>query len=158
MFVINFFKSAFDWLGFFNKSANIVFLGLDNAGKSTMLYMLQFDKFAQQDSTQHAHNAEITIGNIQFNSYDLGGHKQARRTWSEYCGTLDGLIYIVDTSDHDRLEESRAELEKLLNMEELAEVPIVIFGNKIDKKESISEDELREALGLPHHLTFGRNK
>jgi GTP-binding protein SAR1 len=49
-------------------------LGLDNAGKTTMLYMLQSDKFTQTDSTMHPHQAEVTIGNIKFNSYDLGGH------------------------------------------------------------------------------------
>ena len=54
--------------------------------------------------------------------------------WSEYCGTIDGLIYIVDAADHDRLEESKKELAKLLNMPELADTPIVVFGNKIDKK------------------------
>ena len=45
MFIVNFFKSAFEWFGFFQKSANIVFLGLDNAGKTTLLYMLQSDRF-----------------------------------------------------------------------------------------------------------------
>jgi GTP-binding protein SAR1 len=45
MFIVNFFKSAFEWTGFFQKSANIVFLGLDNAGKTTLLYMLQNDRF-----------------------------------------------------------------------------------------------------------------
>ena len=100
----------------------------------------------------------MTIGNIRFNSYDLGGHLQARKTWSEYCGTLDGLIYMVDTSDHARLQESKAELHKLLNMPELAETPIVIFGTKIDKKEAIREEELREVLELPYHVTYGKTK
>ncbi len=45
MFIVNFFKGIFDWFGFFQKSANIIFLGLDNAGKTTMLYMLQSDRF-----------------------------------------------------------------------------------------------------------------
>ena len=55
MFIYNFFKSGLEWLGFFQKSANIIFLGLDNAGKTTMLYMLQSDKFTQTDSTIHPH-------------------------------------------------------------------------------------------------------
>ncbi len=74
MFIVNFFKRGMEWLGFFQKSANIIFLGLDNAGKSTMLYVLQNDRFAELDSTYHPHQAEVTIGNIKFNSYDLGGH------------------------------------------------------------------------------------
>ena len=55
MFIVNFFKGAMEWLGFFQKSANIVFLGLDNAGKTTMLFMLQSDRFTQTDSTLHPH-------------------------------------------------------------------------------------------------------
>ena len=156
MFILNFFKGAFEWLGFFQKNANIVFLGLDNAGKTTLLYMLQSDRFTQTDSTMHPHQAEVTIGNIRFNSYDLGGHQQARKTWAEYCGTLDGIIFMVDAAEHDRLEESKTELQKLLEMPELSNVPFVVFGNKIDKKESLKEEELRGVLGLPYHQTWGK--
>ena len=107
MFIVNFFRGAMEWLGFFQKSANIVFLGLDNAGKTTMLYMLQSDRFTQTDSTLHPHQAEVTIGNIRFNTYDLGGHNQARKTWADYCGTLDGIIFMIDAAQHDRLKSPK---------------------------------------------------
>ena len=148
MFIVNFFKAGLEWLGFFQKSANIIFLGLDNAGKTTMLYMLQSDKFTQCDSTIHPHQAEVTIGNIKFNSYDLGGHQQARKTWREYAGTVDGIIFMVDAADHNKLNEARNELESLLTMPELKDLPVVVFGNKVDKKEALKEEEFREVMGL----------
>ncbi len=157
MFIYNFFKATFEWMGFYQKSANIIFLGLDNAGKTTLLYMLQSDRFTQTDSTIHPHQAEVTIGNIRFNSYDLGGHLQARKTWSEYCGTVDGIIFMVDAADLNRLAEAKKELDSLLQMPELQNVPFVIFGNKIDKKESLKEEELRETLGLHYHTTYGKD-
>ena len=157
MFVWEYLKSAFDWFGFFQKSANIIFLGLDNAGKTTMLYMLQSDKFTQTDSTIHPHQAEVTIGNIKFNSYDLGGHSQARKTWREYAGSVDGIIFLVDAADQDRLGEAKAELDSLLVMPELKDVPIVVFGNKVDKKEALKEEEFREVMNLPFHLTKGKD-
>lgn len=107
MFIVNFFKSVFSWMGFFQKSANIVFLGLDNAGKSTLLYMLQTDRFTQTDSTTHPHTAEVKIGNINFNSYDLGGHRTARKTWTDYYSTVDGIIFMVDAVDKKRIAEVR---------------------------------------------------
>ena len=137
MFIWEYIKSGFEWLGFFQKNANIIFLGLDNAGKTTMLYMLQSDKFTQTDSTIHPHQAEVTIGNIRFNSYDLGGHMQARKTWREYAGSVDGIIFMVDAADQARLEEAKAELDSLLVMPELKDVPVVVFGNKVDKKEAL---------------------
>lgn len=157
MFIVNFFKSAFEWMGFFQKSANIIFLGLDNAGKTTLLYMLQSDRYTQTDSTIHPHQAEVTIGNIRFNSYDLGGHVQARKTWSDYCGAVDGIIFMVDAADHNRLVEAKKELESLLQMPELQNVPFVVFGNKIDKKDALKEEELREQLALPFHATHGKD-
>ena len=157
MFIVNFFKRGMEWLGFFQKSANIIFLGLDNAGKSTMLYVLQNDRFCELDSTYHPHQAEVTIGNIRFNSYDLGGHQAARKTWREYCGTLDGIIFMIDAADPNRLEESKAELNKLFEMPELANCPFVIFGNKVDKQGALSEEELRDVLDLPFHKTFGKS-
>jgi GTP-binding protein SAR1 len=143
MFIYNFFKSGLEWLGFFQKSANIIFLGLDNAGKTTMLYMLQSDKFTQTDSTMHPHQAEVTIGNIKFNSYDLGGHSQARKTWREYAGSVDGIVFMVDAADLTRLPEAKQELENLLNMQELKDIPVCVFGNKVDKKEALKEEEFR---------------
>ena len=113
--------------------------------------MLQSDRFTQTDSTIHPHQAEVTIGNIRFNSYDLGGHLQARKTWREYCGQLDGIIFMVDAADRDRIGEAQKELASLLEMAELQTVPFVVFGNKIDKRESLKEEEMREALGLHYH-------
>jgi GTP-binding protein SAR1 len=63
-----------------------------------------------------------------------------RKTWKNYFPTVDGIIYLVDSADSDRLEESRRELEGIMSTPELAKVPIVILGNKIDKKEAVSEE------------------
>ena len=122
-----------------------------------MLYMLQSDKFTQTDSTVHPHQAEVTIGSIKFNSYDLGGHMQARKTWREYAGTVDGIIFMVDAADQNRLGEAKAELDSLLQMPELQNLPVVVFGNKVDKKEALKEEEFREIMGLPFHLTKGKD-
>ena len=82
---------------------------------------------------------------------------QARKTWREYCGQLDGIIFIVDVADRERIEESKRELDSLLEMQELQNVPFVVFGNKIDKKEALSEEQVREIFGLNYHQTFGKN-
>lgn len=97
------------------------------------------------------------IGNIRFNSYDLGGHEQARKTWREYAGSVDGIVFMVDAADHNRLEEAKVELENLLNMPELEGVPVLVFGNKVDRKEALKEEEFRDVMGLPYHLTKGKD-
>ena len=81
----------------------------------------------------------------------MGGHLAARKTWENYYAQVDGIIYMVDAADKERLNESKKELEELLQMPDLAEVPFVIFGNKIDIKDAVSEEELREIMGLHYH-------
>ena len=82
---------------------------------------------------------------------------QARKTWREYAGAVDRIIFMVDAADINRLNEARNELESLLVMPELKDVPIVVFGNKVDKKEAYKEEEFRDAIGLPFHLTKGKD-
>ena len=65
---------------------------------------------------------------------------QARKTWREYAGTVDGIIFMVDAADVNRLAEAKEELEGLLNMPKLKDLPVVVFGNKVDKKEALKEE------------------
>jgi len=139
------------------KNAKLCFLGLDNAGKTTLLGMLKNDRVMTNVPTVHAHNEELVIKGIRFRTFDLGGHLTARRIWKDYLVGVDGIIFIVDAADRTRFEEARDEIGQLLEEPSFAQVPIAILGNKIDIPVAAGEDELRHSLGLHQHMTVGKD-
>ncbi|GIQ82723.1 small GTPase superfamily, SAR1-type [Kipferlia bialata] len=141
-----------NWLGLWQKKAKIVFLGLDNAGKTTLLYMLKKGSAGQFDPTQQPCSHELKMGRIRFRTFDLGGHAQVRHTWREYYLTADGVVFLVDMSDPARFEESRKALADLLQAPELEGRPFLVLGNKIDKPDAADPHQALSGLQLSNRL------
>ena len=113
-FVVKFFQDMLYKLGLWKKNAKIVFLGLDNAGKSTLLSVLKTGRVTQLDPTKHAHSEHITIKNVNMNAFDLGGHEAMRKIWREYFPKIDAIVYLIDAADPSRFAESKAEFDRIV--------------------------------------------
>jgi GTP-binding protein SAR1 len=143
-----FFTGILSYLGLWSKKANLVFLGLDDAGKTTLLYMLKTGVFSQFKQTDHPNSDEFKFNNVQLHTFDLGGHETARKIWSDYYPNVHGIFFLVDSANPKRFPEAKKELTEILDSPQLQGVPIAILGNKIDKPGAVSEEELRDALGI----------
>lgn len=137
-------------LGFVDKEATIVILGLDNAGKTTLQHKLKTGSFKIFGPTARAREEEIAIGGLKVKTWDVGGHQAARRLWQGYTGAADAVIFIIDSSDRERLDEAAEELTKVAHALEL---PVAVFANKTDIANSLTSAEIMERIPLLNDLS-----
>lgn len=135
------------------KSVHIAILGLDSAGKTTVLYRLQFNEFVNTVPTKgfNAEKVKVALGDsrtVSFHFWDVGGQEKLRPLWKSYTRCTDGIVFVVDSVDAERMEEAKTELHKIARSSETQGVPVLIVANKQDLRHSLSVEEIEKMLAL----------
>lgn len=130
------------------KSIKCILLGLDNAGKTTILKAFTGETVVNHPPTKGFGFKKFVYNNTEFLMWDLGGQKSIRNLWENYYEQCDAVIYVIDSSDTYRLEETGNELYSILQTPQLSGVPLLIFANKQDLNLSLDCDEIIDTLNL----------
>ena len=138
----------------FKKERKVLMVGLDAAGKTTILEYLKFNVVATTIPTVGFNVEEIKFGKLTMTIWDIGGQDKIRMLWRHYYEGNHGIIFVVDSSDHDRLELAKDELWKVLNAEECKNAALLVIANKQDLPGALPVSDLAGKLGL--HSVKGR--
>jgi ADP-ribosylation factor-like protein 3 len=98
--------------------------------------------------TQGFNIKSLKHGNFKLNMWDVGGQKTIRPYWRNYFESTDGIIYVIDSADRRRMEETGIELQQIIDEEKLSGVPLLIYANKQDLLNSLSASEITAGLNL----------
>ena len=130
------------------KEVRLLILGLDNAGKTTILKKFNGEDISTISPTLGFNIKTLDYRGYKLNCWDVGGQQTIRAYWRNYFEQTDGVIWVVDSADRRRLEMCRDELHSLLEQEKLAGASLLIFCNKQDLVGAMSPEEIVEVLGL----------
>jgi len=130
------------------KEMRILMVGLDGAGKTTILYKLKLGEIVTTIPTIGFNVETVEYKNISFTVWDVGGQDKIRPLWRHYYQNTQGIIYVVDSNDRDRVQEARDELQRMLNEDELRDALLLVFANKQDLPNAMSAAEITDKLGL----------
>eukprot|EP00727_Mastigamoeba_balamuthi_P007133 m51a1_g304 putative adp-ribosylation factor (185) ;mRNA; f:384194-384748 len=131
-----------------SSEARILMLGLDAAGKTTILYRFKLGDVVTTIPTIGFNVETVEYKHLRMTVWDVGGQDRIRPLWRHYYEHTDALIWVVDTCDRDRIDVARKELSKLLDEDELRNVALLVYANKQDMPNAMSIAKLSEALGL----------
>ncbi|KAF9480823.1 GTP-binding protein [Pholiota conissans] len=135
------------------KEMRLLFLGLDNAGKTTILKKLNGEDISGISPTLGFNIKTFAHGKYTLNIWDVGGQRTLRPYWRNYFEQTDALVWVVDSSDRARMQDCKQELHSLLTEDRLAGASLLVFANKQDLQGSMTDTEIRDALDLPSITT-----
>ena len=149
------FSSIWQRIFNFKKETRILMVGLDAAGKTTILYKLKLGETVTTIPTIGFNVEQVEYKNIAFNVWDIGGQDKIRPLWRYYYQNSNAIIFVVDSNDTSRISDAAEELHTILNDQELAHCELLVFANKQDLPHSMTTAEICGKLGL--NTLRGRN-
>ncbi|QSL65511.1 hypothetical protein MERGE_002824 [Pneumocystis wakefieldiae] len=133
---------------FGKKEMRILMVGLDAAGKTTILYKLKLGEIVTTIPTIGFNVETVEYKNISFTVWDVGGQDKIRPLWRHYFQNTQGIIFVVDSNDRERVSEAREELSRMLNEDELRDAVLLVFANKQDLPNAMNAAEVTDRLGI----------
>ncbi|KAI8393493.1 ADP-ribosylation factor family-domain-containing protein [Radiomyces spectabilis] len=137
------------WNRLFSKAeVKIIIVGLDNAGKTTILYKLLMNQVVTTTPTIGSNVEEVEYKNIKFMMWDIGGQESLRASWKTYYVDTKAVILVIDSTDANRLHIAKQELHAMMENEQLREASLLVFANKQDVKGALTAAQVSDALAL----------
>ena len=134
------------WFG--KSEVRMLMVGLDAAGKTTILYKMKLGEIVTTIPTIGFNVEIVEYKNIKFTMWDVGGQDKLRPLWRHYFQNTNGVIFVVDSNDRDRAGQAKDELQKMLAEDELRDACLLVFANKQDLPNAMSTAEITDMLGL----------
>ncbi|XP_021040499.1 ADP-ribosylation factor-like protein 13B isoform X2 [Mus caroli] len=130
------------------RKVTLVMVGLDNAGKTATAKGIQGEHPEDVAPTVGFSKIDLRQGKFQVTIFDLGGGKRIRGIWKNYYAESYGVIFVVDSSDEERMEETKETMSEVLRHPRISGKPILVLANKQDKEGALGEADVIECLSL----------
>eukprot|EP01133_Synstelium_polycarpum_P012062 gene12062-14113_t len=147
--VLNWFRSLF-W----KQEMELTLVGLQNSGKTTLVNVISSGQFAEDMIPTVGFNMKkVTKGNVTIKLWDIGGQPRFRGMWERYCRGVNAIVYVVDSVDREKFEQSKQALHDLINKPPLLKIPLLVVANKNDLpnaatiEEVIAQFDLKSIVG-----------
>jgi len=146
-----FFDSILNWFRslFWKQEMELTLVGLQNSGKTTLVNVIASGQFNEDMIPTVGFNMKkVNKGNVTIKLWDIGGQPRFRSMWERYCRGVNAIVFVVDAADPEKFDQAKKELHDLLSKPPLANIPLLVLGNKNDLPEAKGVAELIDSLDL----------
>ncbi|XP_050973653.1 ADP-ribosylation factor-like protein 13B isoform X6 [Labeo rohita] len=130
------------------RKVTLVMVGLDNAGKTATVRGIQGESPLDVAPTVGFSKVDLKQGKFEVTIFDLGGGKRIRGIWKNYYSESYGVVFVVDSSDVQRIQETRDTMAEVLRHPRIAGKPVLVLANKQDRDGALAEADIIETLSL----------